>query len=191
MVWSDVVAVGYSDKPLFHGHVEHFQDMLAASATVIRSNEDLSEAIPNTFTLSAQPDVPRRLVWAFDSHAQITAYTIVFTGIDAKGNTISETITEASGWSGTTNNAFAIITSIIMTSRTGTGAADTMDIGTSDVVGLSNDIKTASWVYKVKKNNADYASVSYTAEAVYDTVDLSTGGAITGGDDFTIWYKTP
>jgi hypothetical protein len=169
--------------------VEHFQDILAASATYIRSNEDLSEAIPNTFTLDAQPDVPRVLTWAFDAHAQITAYTIVFTGIDAKGAIITETITEASGWSGTLSRAFATITSIIMTARTGTGAGDTMDIGIGSKVGLANPIVAAASVFKVKKNNANLAAASYTAEAVYDTVDLSTGGAITGGDDFTIWYK--
>jgi hypothetical protein len=85
------------------GFVEHFQDVLAASATVIRSNEDLSAATPLTFTLDAQPDVPRRLVWAFDAHAQITAFSITFTGVNAKGTTVTQTITEASGWSGTTN----------------------------------------------------------------------------------------
>lgn len=38
--------------------------------------------------------------------------------------------------------------------------------------------------------NANYPTASYTPEAVYDTVDLSTGGAITGGDDFTVWYMS-
>jgi hypothetical protein len=38
--------------------------------------------------------------------------------------------------------------------------------------------------------NANYPAASYTPEAVYDTVDLSTGGAITGGDDFTVWYNS-
>ena len=172
-------------------YVEHFQDCLAASATAIRSNEDLSAAVPLTFTLDAQPDIPRKLVWAFDAHAQITAFTIVFTGVNAKGETITQTITAASGWSGTTNEAFATVTSIVMTTRTGTGAGDTIDIGTSDKLGLANPIPAAGWVYKVKKNNANYPAASYTAEATYDTVDISTGAAITGGDDFTIWYKSP
>lgn len=170
--------------------VEHFQDVLATSATLIRSNEDLSEGIPNTFTIDAQPDVPRRLTWSFDSHAQITAFTIVFTGISAKGDVITQTITEASGWTGYTNDAYAFVTSIIMTARTGTGAGDTIDIGVNDVIGLANPIPATDWVYKIKKNNAHFPVASYTVEAVYDTVNLATAGAITGGDDFTIWYKT-
>lgn len=171
------------------GFVEHFQDVLVASATSIRSNEDLSAATPHTFALDAQPDVPRRLTWAFDAHAQITAFSITFTGVNAKGVTITQTITEASGWSGTTNEAFASITSIIMTARTGTGAGDTIDIGVNDVVGLGNSLIAATDVYKVKKNNAHFPAASYTVEAVYDTVNLATAGAITSGDDFTIWYR--
>jgi hypothetical protein len=171
-------------------HNEHFQDCLIASATSIRSNEDLSAATPLTFTLDAQPDVPRRLTWAFDAHANITAFSITFTGINAKGISVTQTITEADGWSGVTNEAFAVITSIIMTARTGTGAGDTIDIGVNDVVGLGNSLIAATDVFKVTKNAAHMAPAGYTVEAVYDTVDLSTGGAITGGDDFTIWYQS-
>lgn len=169
--------------------IEHFQDILAASATAIRSNEDLSAATPITFTLDAQPDVPRSLTWAFDSHVQITAFTLVFTGVNAKGQTVTSTFTEANGWSGETSNAFASITSIRLTSRTGTGASDTMDIGIGSKVGLASHIMVTTDVFKVKKNNAHVAAAGYTAETTYDTVDLSTGGAISGGDDFTIWYR--
>lgn len=72
----------------------------------------------------------------------------------------------------------------------GLSPGDTMDIGTTDKIGLANAIPSTSWVYKIKKNNANYPAASYTPEAVYDTVDLSTGGAITGGDDFTVWYMS-
>ena len=170
--------------------VEIFQDVLAASATVVRSNEDVSAAIPLTFTIDLQPDVPRNLAWAFDSHAQVTAFTLIITGTDAKGSTITDTFTQADGWAGATEKAYATITSIIMTARTGTGAGDTVDIGVGSIIGLANNIDAAGDVFKVKKNNADLAAADYTAEAVNDTVDVSTGGAIVGGDDFTIWYKT-
>jgi hypothetical protein len=42
----------------------------------------------------------------------------------------------------------------------------------------------------VKKNNADWPAASYTVDTTYDTVDVSTGGAIVGGDDFTIYYRS-
>ena len=177
-------------------HVEHFEAVLAVDADYIRANEDLSAAVPITFTIDHQPDVPRNLTWAFDSHAQITAYTLVFTGTDAKGATITDTFTQASGWAGTTAKAYATITSIQLTARTGTGAADTMDIGIGSILGLANNIDATTDVYKVTKsaaagNAADYSgAANVTVNATNDTVDVSTGAAIVDGDKFTIWYKS-
>jgi hypothetical protein len=176
--------------------VEHFNKILAASTTYIRSNEDLSAALPIVFTIDAQPDVPRTLTWAFDSHAQITAFTLSMAGTTAKGVYVSETFTEADGWSGETDNAFATITNIALTTRTGTGAGDTMDIGIGSKLGLANDIAAAADVFKVVKSAAATNAVDYsgaanvTAEATYDTVDVSTGAAIVNGDNFTIYYKS-
>lgn len=177
-------------------HVDTLTKVLAASATAIRSNEDLSAALPLTFTIDAQPDVPRRIVFAFDSHAQITAFTITITGVDAKGTTRTETFTAASGWTFTTSHAYATITSIILSARTGTGAGDTMDVGVNDVIGLANNIDAVGDVFKVVKsvaagNSADYSgAANITAEATYDTVDLATGLAIVNGDSFAIYYKS-
>ena len=171
-------------------HSDLFMDVLAVSATHVRENENLSEGIPNTFTIDAQPDVPRTLSGHFDSHAQITAYTIVITGTDAKGNTITETFTEAaSPWDFETVNAYATITSIIMTTRTGTGAGDTMDIGITDVLGLSNIIYETGDVFKIKKNNANAVVAAAQVNTTYDTHDMSVIG-LGAGDDFTIWYKS-
>lgn len=167
-----------------------FMDVLAVSATAIRSNELLNAATPITFTLDAQPDVPRTLSGHFDTHAQITAYTIVITGTDAKGNTVTETFTEAaSPWDFETVNAYATITSIIMTARTGSGAGDTMDIGVTDVLGLSNEIYSTSDVYKIKKNAANAVVAVAQVNATYHTYDMAVIG-LAATDDFTIWYKT-
>ncbi len=169
--------------------MQHYQDMLAATADYVRSNQALSGAVPITFTLDAQSDCPRSITWRFDTHAQITAFTLQITAVDARGNSQVETFTQANGWSGETSRAYATITSVILTARTGTGAGDTADIGIGSKVGLKRAIIATSDVFKVKKKNADYPAASYTVSPTYGTVDLSTGGAITGGDDFTIWYK--
>ena len=185
-IYVDFVAI----EPDYSQNVSDlFMDVLAVSANAIRSNEDLSESIPNTFTLDAQPDVPRTLSGHFDSHAQISAYSITITGIDGRGEAVSETKTEADGWDWETNNAFAKITSIIMTARTGTGAGDTMDIGITDVLGLSNLPYQASDVYKIKKNNANATVVSGDVNVTYGTYDMATI-TLGAGDDFTIWYKS-
>ena len=169
--------------------IDLFMDVLAVSATHVRSNEDLSEAIPNTFTIDAQPDVPRTLSGHL-THAQITEYTIVITGTDAKGNTVTETFTEsASPWDFETVNAYAAITSIIMTARTGTGVDDTMDIGITDVLGLSNVIAATGDVYKIKKDNAPAVVAAAQVNTTYDTYDMSVIGLI-AGNDFSIWFIT-
>jgi len=176
-------------------NVEHLQSILAEATDVVVNGEDLSAALPITFTLVAQPDVPRTISWVFIAHAQITAYTITFLGVNAKGETITEVITEADGWTGETSNAFATITSIIMSARTGTGALDTMDVGIGGNVGLAGHISAVADVFKVVKSAAaglatDYSGAgNVTAEATYDTVDLVTGAAIVAGDKFTIYYK--
>ena len=176
-------------------HVDHFNKILAASATVIRAGEDLSPGTPITFTISAQPDVPRNITWAFVAHAQITAYSFTITGKDAKGATITDTFTEADDWSGATSQAYATVTSIIMTARTGTGAGDTMNVGTGSLLGLSNNVDATGEVYKVVKsiaagNAGDYPAASYTVAVTADTVDVSTGAAIVNGDSYTIYFKS-
>jgi hypothetical protein len=186
---ANVVGLGLDKVVNYRNYSDLFMDVLAVSATHVRSNEDLSAAIPITFTIDAQPDVPRTLSGHFDSHAQITAYTIVITGVNARGNTVTETKTEADGWDWETNNAFATITSIIMTARTGTGAGDTMDIGITDVLGLSNDITSTSDVYKIKKNAANAIVAAAQVNVTYDTYDMAVIG-LAAGDDFTIWYRS-
>ena len=176
--------------------MDNFIGVLAASATYIRTGNTLAGATPVTFTIDAQPDVPRNLTYAFVSHAQITAYTLVFTGVDARGNIITDTFTQATGWTGATAQAYATVTSIILTARTGTGVADTCNVGVGSILGLSNDIVSTTDVYKTVRSSlaaglaADYSgnAVNITVNTTNHTVDVSTGGAIVAGDKFTIYY---
>ena len=175
---------------------EHFRGVRAALATYIRAANTLAGVAPVVFTIDAQPDVPRTITWAL-AHAQITAFTIVIVGVDAKGAAQTVTINTASGWTGETTVAFATITSITLTARTGTGAGDTINIGIGSVLGLAMDIAAAADVFKVSKASlaaglaTDFTGVAnVTANATYDTVDVSTGAAIVDGDDFTISYFT-
>ena len=175
---------------IYEGHVDLFMDVLAASANHVRAAQDLSLAIPITFTIDAQPDAPRTITWAFVAHVNITAYTMEIVGVDARHNTRTVTWTETAGWSGETSIAFAIITSIKMTARTGTGVGDTMNVGIGSKLGLSDIIYATDYVMKIKKNNADYPPASYTVNTANGTVDVSPGGAIVGGDDYTIWFHS-
>lgn len=192
----NVILHGTTNDP-YVKRCDSFTTIKAAGATAIRSAQDLSGATPITFVLDAQPDVPRTLTWVL-THTQITAFSISFSGVDARGNSIGETITQADGWSGETHNAFATITSIILTARTGTGAGNTMNVGIGSKLGLSNNIVAITDVYKCSKvvvagaaQAADYSgAANITPEATYDTVDVSAGTAIVNNDCYTIWYKS-
>jgi len=166
-------------------------DVLAALANHVVAAEDLTAAAPITCTIAAQPDVPRNVtITITDANTSITAFQITVAGIDGKGRSVSEVFTFAGGLTQTGNIAFATITSVTVDSITGADAGDVLDVGIGSKLGLSNPIYLTGDVYKVKKNNADWASANYTVNATYDTVDVSTGGAIVGGDDFTIYYRS-
>ena len=173
----------------YRRHTEVFMDVLAVSATHVRTNEDLSAGVPITFTIDAQPDVPRTLSGHFDAHVNITAYTMDILGRDGKGDTITEALTEADGWDWETSNAFATITSITMSARTGTGVGDTMDVGITDVLGLSNETYADADVYKIKKNNADAVVAGAQYDPAYETYDMAVIG-LGAADDFTFWFRS-
>ena len=190
VVRNNVTADFYAVQGLFcKSFSDLFMDVLAVTANHVVNNEDLSAGVPITFTIVAQPDVPRTLSGHFDAHVNITAYTIVITGVNAKGNVVTETMTEADLWDWETDNAFATVTSIIMTVRTGTGAGDTMDIGITDVLGLSNTIWLTADVYKIKKNIANATVAAAQVNTTYDTYDFAVIG-LAATDDFTIWFKS-
>lgn len=173
--------------------VESHNDLLAESSTHIRNGEDMSQATTFNFTIDAHPDTPRTLKFE-TTHANITAYTIEVKGITVDGldtREIVEEFTEADGWSWETSHAYHYITFVRCTARTGTGVGDTADVGIGSKIGLGQKINVATDIIKVKKNNADYTGdgANVTADTTYHTLDLSTGGAIVNGDDFTVWVR--
>lgn len=168
-----------------------FLDILAADTNHVVAAEDLTQATPITCTIAAQPDVPRNVtITITDANTSITAFDIDVTGVDARGYTQTETFVFAGGLAQTGNIAFATITSVTANSITDDDAGDILDVGIGSKLGLANVIYTTGAIYKVKKNNADYAAANYTANDDYNTVDVSTGAAINAGDDYEIWYET-
>lgn len=180
------------NKKLYEQHSEFFMDVLAESSNQVVANEDISGfSGGETCTLDGQPDVPRNVtITVTDADTSISGFAVIVKGTDAKGNSIEESFEFSGGLSQTGNKAFATVSEVGVDSIAGNGTGDTLDVGIGSKLGLSNVIYAPGDVYKVKKNNADYASGNYTVDATYDTVDVSTGGTISGGDDFTIWYKS-
>lgn len=163
-------------------HSEVFMDVLAASANHVGSWAGTG-ALQEITAGITQTDVPRNLS-VNCTNVDTPSGIVIIEGRGAKGDYLrSESLTLVPGGVVTGNEAFSQITKITIPASV--TAADTVSIGIGSKLGLAN---LSFYVYKVKKNNADYPAASYTYSNPYDTVDVSAGGAITGGDDFTIWY---
>lgn len=171
----------------YHQYSDLFMDVLAISANHVVNNQALG-ADPAVCVLAAQPDVPRTLSWTL-THPTLTAFTLDIVGVNAKGQTVTETFTQADGWNGETSNAFATVTSVTMHDMTGNAAADKIDIGITDVLGLSNIIYETGDVYKINKNGANVVVAAAQVSTTYATYDMSVIG-LALNDDFTIWYRS-
>jgi len=175
-------------KEAYRQHADIFMDVLAVSANHVVAAQALHLADPTVCVIAAQPDVPRTLSWTF-THPTLTAYTMDIVGVNAKGQTVTETFTEADLWAGETDNAFATVTSITVHDMTGEALGDILDVGITDVLGLSNVIYATGDVYKIKKDNANAVVAAAQVNVTYDTYDMAVIG-LAAGNDFTIWYRS-
>ncbi len=180
------MAAGTPENGIYHQHSDLFMDVLGVSANHVVAAQALG-ADPTVCALAAQPDVPRTLSWAI-THPTLTAFTLTFVGVNAKGQTVTEVYNEPT-WAGETSNAFATVTSITMSAMTGNTGADSINVGITDVLGLSNVIYDTGDVYKVKKNNANAVVAGAQVDITYDTYDMAVIG-LAVGDDFTIWFRS-
>ncbi|MBA7710988.1 hypothetical protein ES703_119938 [subsurface metagenome] len=173
-------------------HSDLFMDVLAEVANHVGSwvGTGAEQTInPGDPGWGAQPDCPRNLTISAAGGAPTG--NIVVTGVDAKGNNIfptTETIAITPGGTTVGDVAFATITQIVIPATV--LAATTISVGIGSKLGLSNIIYRTGDVYKCTKNGADYSgAANITPNSTYNTVDVSTGGAIVNGDDFTIHYR--
>jgi hypothetical protein len=167
-----------------------FMDVLAASANHVVVAQDLNVAPPIACVIAAQPDIPRNItITVTDGDTSISAFQIDIVGVDAKGQAATEQFLLAGGLVQTGNVAWATITSVTVTSITGAGVGDVLDVGIGIKLGLSNIIYSTGDVYKIKKDNADAVVAGAQVSVTYATYDMTVIG-LAATNDFTIWYKT-
>jgi len=169
-----------------------FIDVLAEDADYVHAaiTPDGAEHTDTT-----NPDVPRNVMIRITNTDGVNPQTpdggdIIVEGVDAKGNSISETLTVPNAEIAAGDHsdvygskAFATVTKVTYYSESNTNI--TVSVGISDKLGLSNLIYATGDVYKIKKNNADISVP--TVDVTNGTVDCAT---ITGGDNFTIYYRS-
>lgn len=171
---------------MYNKYCDLFMDVVAVAANHVVNGQTLA-ADPTVCALAAQPDVPRTLSWAL-THPTLTAFTLEIIGINAKGQTVTETFTDPA-WTGETLHAYAVVTSITMKDMTGNLIGDSIDVGITDVLGLSNIIYETGDVYKIKKNTLDQVVAAGQLDTTYHTYDMQAIG-LAVGDDFTIWFRS-
>ena len=164
-------------------------DLLAEDTNHVVAAHDLTVG-PGPCAIAAQIDKPRNItITITDANASISAFQIDVVGINTKGEADTEQFVFAGGLVQVGNVAWAHITSITVTSITGAGALDVLDVGIGSKLGITGSLYIAADVYHVVKNTVDWPAANYTVDLTHDTVDISTGGAINAGDDATIFFR--
>jgi hypothetical protein len=154
--------------------------IMASATTWTLANTDYTNVI-----------TPRNLVFvsscATTNSAQAMSLSALVTGIDARGNSTTETIT-FSTTTGTGNIAWSSVTSIKVTAtKVGTGA-DTnisIDVGSGVKIGLSNSCVASGDMLKVLENGA--ISTTYTLNTTYSTITFASAPNST--QHYQVLYK--
>ena len=170
-----------TNTKIYNPYCDLFMDVLAASANHVHAAITGTGAEQEITTAITNPDAPRNV--SITNNANSTG-DVKIDGVDAKGKTVSDTITIVTGGIAYGVVAFATVSKITIPATVAN--PDTISVGISDKLGLSNVIYASGDVYKVKVNNADDPTIG-TVNTTYNTVDCAT---INAGDDITIWYKS-
>lgn len=143
-------------------------------------------------TIAAQPDVPRNITMTLtDANDSVTA-TIVATGTDPAGNTVTETM-EPDGAGGgkslTGTKIFAWIDNVTVSNTAGSAAGDNLEVGVGNVIGLPTDIDAATAVKHTYLGGVRQASPTVAVGASMSGVDAS-GGTYDGSKLMHVIYNT-
>ena len=184
---NDIVNAG-TNTEYYVMSTDIFSDIVDdADTDYIVDAQDLSGGAPIVCTIAHQPDVPRNVVLTF-THPTLTAYNITVAGVDMNGRAVTETFTEADGWTVTGNRAYQSITSITLNTDTGHAAGDLLDVGPGAKFGLGGQMIAIGDVVLVKKNGITISGggVDYTVNTTYNTVALTTVGDV---DDLAVLFR--
>lgn len=144
------------------GYTETQKIVAAGTTTAVygpQASATTSQTIIETFT---QPDVPRALsITVGGTASSVEDSSVVVTGTNIEGKTITETFVTTGGSAGTINGskAFKSVTSLFIPAQRGTAA--TFAIGTRNLLGVNHRLFNSNTTVKV-----------YSATTVYGTLTL-------------------
>lgn len=162
---TDFVVSAFLGAPAVADTETYLADTTIINGTVAAADYALASAVP---------DMPRNItITVTDGDTSISAGTIVVTGEDLNGNTISETLDLSSALTLTGTKIFAEVTNIEVSGLVGNGGTDNIKVGTGDVIGLPSDIQATSAVRKVFFDGAIETSPTLSAGDNLSGVDVS------------------
>lgn len=179
---NDTLAASTAQKA---GYV-YYQNITAATTTGGADQLDVSGG-GGAMANIVQPDVPRNIIINFtDGDASISAFQVDVVGVAPDGTATAEQFVFAGGLDQTGSVIHAKITSVTVTSITGNGAGDTLDIGYGVKLGLPLPAgSTSLGIVKLVVDGTE------TTASATDTTNNSFTSTVTpdGAKDFEIWYE--
>jgi hypothetical protein len=164
-------------------YVEHFMDVKAADADYCHAAEAGSGESKDVTTALTNPDVPR-ITSITVTNVSTPEGNVVVTGVLANGSADTDTIVISAGSTAYGVKAFATISKYNIPA--GVDAGDTVALGISDKIGLSNDVSAEADVYKKHVDGIDESDeISTKVDATNNTLDCAT---VVGNEDISVWY---
>jgi len=143
--------------------------------------------------LAAQPDCPRNLTIALTDADNSCAGTILVTGKDTLGRTVTETISPdglGGGKTLTGTKIFASVTSVVVSLAAGAGGGDLVNVGVGNKIGLPLDIAASAKVQDVYLGGTRIASPTIVTGTSISSVDVS-AGTYDGSKLMIVWLVAP
>lgn len=177
---------GVTDEREFIGQrviCQHFQDLKIAAVDGIHAAITGNSAIQNITAGITNPDYARNA--SITSSAGAAAGDVRIVGV-VRGKNDYEDLAINAGGITFGNKAFDTVTIIIIPASL--DAPETVTVGFSDIIGLSNPIAIVGGVFKKKVGNIDEThEIAGNVSAVYHTLDCDT---IVLHEDMEIRYKS-
>lgn len=170
-------------------YVQTWTNPAAGSATAIHAAVNANTVLT---TGISQPDFPRVLSATGAGSGHAATGNVVINGTDIRGATISDTIALNSNTTVNGVKAFATITSIDLTGVSGNDANDTVEVGTSNLLGLERCLPGADLVLGTSVNGAWEATRPTVANSatVVSSNTISTNTAPNGSKTIICAYIT-
>lgn len=149
------------------GYTHTFKKAAAASATAIHAAITLGTTTKTVIDGITNPDVPRTLSITMATAAGIGDGSVIITGTNVEGATITETFDIVDGTEGIVNGtkAFKTVSSIVASPMKGTC---TVTVGTLGVLGLNHRLFPSNTTIREVIDNGTTRSLVATAPTITD-----------------------